>query len=133
MEKERKNDFLHKQNRMADTRSHRRGNCEKYLKDGVDIENFTNSLCGFDENWDLRNIMYSGIKNFLKKEAKPILTEDEKVILRNITKEYLTIARNFAGELSARNNDDWSYIEVFNHLFQFIKERRRIRDRGVTK
>ena len=58
-------------------------NAEKYLKDGVDIENFTNSLCGFVENWELRN----GIKNFLKKEVKPTLTEDERVKEMVYTKE----------------------------------------------
>lgn len=101
-------------------------NAEKYLKDGVDIENFTNSLCGFVENWELRN----GIKNFLKKEAKPTLTEDERVILRNIDKKYKYISRGKGDiELYLRKeaDDTCSYIfRGYKHLFQFIKERRRI-------
>lgn len=108
-------------------------NAEKFLKDGVDIENFTNSLCGFVENWELRN----GIKNFLKKEAKPTLTEDERVILRNLryekgAYEYTKIGRT---DLDSEGNCDLILIDSddesvwwgeYGHLFQFIKERRRI-------
>lgn len=101
-------------------------NAEKYLKDGVDIENFTNSLCGFVENWELRN----GIKNFLKKEAKPTLTEDKRVVLRNLNEQiWVKIGRDKYGTLSlkTRTNDDDNFFNCcYGHLFQFIKERRRI-------
>lgn len=106
-------------------------NAEKYLKDGVDIENFTNSLCGFVENWELRN----GIKNFLKKKVKPTLTEDERAILRNMIPQAKTIARDTDGELIIKICSDtiaedfcYSGAFIYNHLFQFIKERRRIFD-----
>lgn len=106
-------------------------NAQKFLKDGVDIENFTNSLCRFVENWELRN----GIKNFLKKEVKPTLTADERVILRNIpTKYWQKICRDNYGVLEIRgeseeidfHTDNISDFDEYNHLFQFIKERRRI-------
>ena len=104
-------------------------NAEKFLKDGVDIENFANSLCEFVGNFELRN----GIKNFLNKEAKPTLTEDERVILRNIAKhnDFEKIGRGKIGGLyvTCRINiptvEKWG-ITFFDHLFQFIKERRRI-------
>ena len=103
-------------------------NAEKYLKDGVDIENFTNSLCGFVENWELRN----GIKNFLKKEVKPTLTEEERVILRNIVfdSEYKYIYRSL-GMLYLSENEKLTCVDrlpAIHHLFQFVKERRRISD-----
>lgn len=101
-------------------------NAEKYLKDGVDIENFTNSLCGFVENWELRN----GIKNFLKKEVKHTLTEDERVILRNIDNYRYEKIKRVKGILVlfnvfTRENEETPFADT---LFQFIKERRRIRN-----
>ena len=61
---------------------------------------------------------------FFEREVKPTLTEDEKVILRNINKEITTIRRTAYGDLDVFNEyDDHSilYIHVYNHLFQFIK------------
>ena len=68
----------------------------------------------------------------LKKE-KPKLTEDEKVILRNIDKEYKWITRDKDGDLgfhSVKPHKEvyfWSSLEanyvddLFPNLFQFIK------------
>lgn len=66
-------------------------------------------------------------------QPKPTLTEDEKVILRNLPKEYEWIDRAEDNELCIfesrpikRNGDLFCSlrsinIEEFNHLFQFIK------------
>ena len=68
----------------------------------------------------------------LKKE-KPKLTEDEKVVLRNIDKEYKWIARDEDGTLSFHSVKPhkeayfWSSLEasyvsdLFPNLFRFIK------------
>lgn len=64
---------------------------------------------------------------------KPKLTEDEKVILKNIDKEFKWIARDNDGSLFAHKDkplktDDygWDSIDcmslgLFNHLFNFVK------------
>lgn len=63
------------------------------------------------------------------------LTEDEKVILRNIDKRYRWIARDDDGSLFIYGEKpikkesswisevflDWFDACIFNHLFQFIK------------
>lgn len=62
----------------------------------------------------------------------PTLTEDERVILRNIAMREgsteLKIRRDKLGRLSIEDEGSgvrWSFW-AFSHLFQFIKERRRI-------
>ena len=69
-----------------------------------------------------------------RKEIK--LTEDEKVILRNIDKDYKYIARDKDGSLRIYINKvqkcdnkawweltkcDYENLDIFRHLFQFIK------------
>ena len=106
-------------------------NAEKYLKDNASVEEL---VIEFEEFCKMLNencvvLTYSQeMEQFLycERQDTHTLTEDERVILRNIPKEFTTIARNLVGELSARNKDTWRYADVFNHLFQFIKERRRI-------
>ena len=72
-----------------------------------------------------------------KEKEKVKLTEDEKVILRNLPKEYKYIARQKYGELAVYQSKPykdnicgyWEYYEnsmrkflsLYNHLFQFIK------------
>lgn len=72
--------------------------------------------------------------------SKPVLTEDEKVILKNLSKECKYIARDKNGDLKVfkrrpetsfdtwfdtlcKNSliDTYKYLNVYNHLFQFIK------------
>ena len=72
-------------------------------------------------------------KNFIIIQPKPTLTEDEKVILKNINKEYMWIARNESKEcvsvfsdFPTRSRFVWDYCDAmwnlpFNHLFKFIK------------
>ena len=99
-------------------------NEEKYLKDEVDVEELANKFveyflgCG--------EILEESFISFFKQEAKPTLTEDEKVILRN-TKGYTTIIRNIEGNIQIENEDgSFACLCTFNHLFQFIQPRRRI-------
>ena len=66
-----------------------------------------------------------------KDEPKPKLTEDEKVILKNLPKEYKWIARDKSGLIflcsKKPSKCDYSWIGYndiafpFYHLFQFIK------------
>ena len=69
------------------------------------------------------------VAEFLQEQVKPTLTEDERVILRNIDKEYTKIERkvtNMRGNLAIKTeSDNWDWLPC-NHLFQFIKERRKI-------
>ena len=79
----------------------------------------------------------ASINCWLNEQVKPTLTEDERVILRNLryekgAYEYTKIGRT---ELDSEENCDLILIDSDNesvwwgeygHLFQFIKERRRI-------
>ena len=84
--------------------------------------------CDTDE--DCRTCLIEYLRN-----KKPTLTEDERVILRNIpTKYWQKICRDNYGVLEIRgeneeidfHTDNISDFDEYNHLFQFIKERRRI-------
>ena len=58
---------------------------------------------------------------------KPHLTDDERVILRNIPKEYIKIRRNDWQEIEFVQEDcKYRTCYLLSHLFQFIKPRRRI-------
>lgn len=103
-------------------------NKDKYLKDGVDRAEF---ICGLRDyldshrdNYDTSNL----INNYLNKQAKPTLKADEKVILKNIPIIYSKIRRYEFDLYVSRDNctcsDDVRL--PFDHLFQFIKPRRRI-------
>ena len=116
-------------------------NAEKYLKDGIDEEEFIKELHLFW--WANQYDVCDGIRKFLNAEAKkktPTLTEDERVILRNInTNNYDKVGRKISGALYLgivnEIGIDSTFEDFFqdSDLFQFIKERRRIRDKGVIK
>jgi len=97
-------------------------NVEKYLKDGVDIEELYKDL---KEECGNRAIYPESMKRFFKKLIKPTLTEDEKVILRNI-ENYKEIGRDNDGDLYLQYNCKCFINSFFGHLFQFIQLRRRI-------
>lgn len=104
-------------------------NAEKFLKDGVDLEEFSKSIM----TWYFGNYAkandYARIKNWAEHKIET-LTEDERVILRNIDKKYTHIGRRDGTpslELYIKSKNDFKHCWCFyNHLFQFIKERRRI-------
>lgn len=104
-------------------------NAEKYLKDGVDIEELTDKI--LEHNKQSKNCtFYENMRSFWKAEIKPTLTEDEKVILRNIKSHCNQIGRDENSILYLGNCNtvykDRAISGYFNHLFQFIKPRRRI-------
>ena len=110
-------------------------NAEKYLKDGADLADLLEKL-DEDLNWfryeeALKGASLDFIKFFNAEERKPTLTADERVILRNTDKKYDLIKRDnnknlYVQAAKVRDEGDWDFIVPFNHLFQFIKERKRI-------
>lgn len=108
-------------------------NKEKYLKDGVNIEEFIDELHHF---WWINEFnVCDGIRTFLNAKAEkktPTLTKVERIILMNINKEqYAIIGRKLGGSLylGFKNSVtiDSSFDDFFQkNLFQFITERRRI-------
>ena len=103
-------------------------NADKYLKDGVKNE--------FIKEVNSEMDLYGGqfnVEKFLSYEIKPTLTEDEKVILRNLPKDADSIGRDSDGELEIKminqnNCNDFGYdwFGWYDKLFQFIQPRRRI-------
>ena len=65
--------------------------------------------------------------NFLSQPVKLTLTEDEKVILRNICLTGTFYIERKHGTLKIHNKlDEIVDFYMYDNLFQFIKERRRI-------
>lgn len=100
-------------------------NAEKYLKDGEDgirpLLDKCREIGAIDSGREYR------IDQMLREEVKPTLTEDERVILRNIPKQYKTIRRIGNNvQVDTEDKEEFACICAFNHLFQFIKKRRRI-------
>jgi len=109
-------------------------NAEKFLKDGVDKEKFCyelarhlNATVGNDE---ARTKEFMAIVDyFLNCLCVPTITEDERVILRNIDPKYEFIGKNDKNFLYIRiSADNGNFAErltgldfVFPNLFQFIK------------
>lgn len=118
-------------------------NKDKYLKDGVDVEELFNDLKSYNDkikgvtNYYARDLSIKFLKEFLSQPVKPTLTEDEKVILRNIREkkkyikrfgEYdLVVYDEVEADGTTRTYKSGAFgLEPFSHLFQFIKPRRRI-------
>ena len=57
---------------------------EKYLKDGVDLEELNKEFVQFHKHSIF--LVEDTFKSFFRQEVKPTLTEDEKVILRKVRK-----------------------------------------------
>ena len=106
-------------------------NADKYLKDGVDVEELEKEFGDWYAQERRCNSPQGYLMQFLKERAKPILTEDEKVILSYINTDiYAKIGRYENGEIIFRNIHD-SYIVLtpyfkLENMFQFIQPRRRI-------
>lgn len=68
-------------------------NANKYLKDDV---NYKDLFIDFDNflGKHLYNSIEQAFEDFMESEAKPILTEDEKVILMNIREVYSIIGKD---------------------------------------
>lgn len=96
-------------------------NKDKFLRDGVSVEEFAEFLKSKQPN-NKYDMTFHDIAWWLNAKATPTLTEDEKVILRNIVANHKTIFRDRGGDLWTRDTDDedWTFYQ-FNHLFQFIQ------------
>lgn len=111
-------------------------NADKYLKNNVRIEEILNSFGEmYADNELQKGVLMLGLKNFLETECKtstPTLTEDERVILRNIDKDYYNFIGRQAEMLYVSHTSHSFNTDSFDNyfggscLFQFIKERRRI-------
>ena len=114
-------------------------NSDKFLN--LDDDGFL-WICDFDENLNIidcdneLDIMkvykdYTCTELLWERKDEPKLTEDEKVILRNLPKKYKWIARDECTYMYLYTNkpvkrnfwfDDYGAIRFpFDHLFQFIK------------
>ena len=113
-------------------------NKDKYLKDNVSVEEFAKSIAKYlyiDKEFLYSQNDYTKIKEWTKNKIMPTLTEDERVILRNIDKAYRYIHREYGNlrvSLEEKGLESESF-DMYDSLFQFIKERRRIRDKEIVK
>ena len=105
-------------------------NKDKFLRDGVSAEEFVEFLKSKQPN-NKYDMTFHDIVLWLNEKATPTLTEDERAILRNIdTNTFQEIARDVNGILIVQGQNDKGQIlefiktslDLFNHLFQFIKE-----------
>ncbi len=115
-------------------------NAEYYLKEGISAIEFREKLAKYilNEYGDINEQDISEvIGDFLNNIEKPTLTEDERVILRNINKEFIVMGRKKDKDLYVNDKEadvfNAYFFTMYNHLFQFIKERRRILNWGVVK
>ena len=105
-------------------------NAEAYIGDEDLIDQFIDEFNKFACKKDC-DLEYHGLKErlveFFKQERTPTLTDDERVILRNI-KNNKAIGRDKDNCLYFGSKGDGRFFidSTFGHLFQFIKERRRI-------
>lgn len=105
-------------------------NAEKYLKDGVEQRYFATDLYEFIKNVKEPNLL-SLINTFLSLPVKPILSEDEKVILKSIP-HLKSVSRSIENDICVHYQQKQKYgiwgetIVGFNYLFKFIQPRRRI-------
>ena len=114
-------------------------NKDKYLKNNVSAEELAREIVKYYFRTSTPINLESTIREFFNKEATPTLTEDERVILKNIdTRRYPTIKRTKIGEIivisNAKCGDDiMCYLYCYDHLFKFIKERRRILNTRIIR
>ena len=99
-----------------------------YLKNLIYEINNEHDIVKIYEDETLKKVLW-------ERKEKPKLTEDEKVILRNLPKECKYIARDREGDLYVHlllPRKEWGQwmskgsiksLGVYNHLFNFIKSR----------
>lgn len=108
-------------------------NADKYLKDGVDVEELINDLYKYNDNRKYVTNEYAKIqsanffRDFLQQPIKPTLTESEKNILEHIRLgEYNKIGRKLGGALylekSNGNGIDSGFDDFFEGIFEWIHE-----------
>ena len=111
-------------------------------RDWLSLYYLTDELEARHRIWDACDIMkvykdYTCKELLWERKEKVKLTEDEKVILRNLPKEYKYIARQKYGELVVYQNKPYKantrgywecyeismreFLSLYNHLFRFIE------------
>ncbi len=107
-------------------------NAEKFLKDGISIEELIFDIINFEKCWNRKDFdkEVKRIKKFFFTSLTPTLTEDERVIL-NFIKNFDYIGRDERGLYYKLQDEDVKektavIYNLTTNLFQFIKERRRI-------
>lgn len=99
----------------------------KYLKDGVDVGELIEEF--MEHYYKSSDTLEMALLTFFEPPVNPTLTEDEKVILRNIAPKFEYIKRASTERLfiiALKDNAVKIGFEAFDHLFQFIQPRRRI-------
>lgn len=112
-------------------------NAEKYLKDEMLLKDFISDYIEYCRGKNKDSVYFESLSLFLRAEAKATLTEDERVILRNIDLQNFKAIGRKDDYLYLRYTD-WSFDYgdtdiktltfwyMYHDLFKFIKERRRI-------
>lgn len=89
-------------------------------------------LCEGEREVELEFLVDEALLKAEKELSKPQLSDDEKVILRNLPKEYKWIVRDKYNDIYLHNDrpkkyeDGWGScytveeLDLFDHLFQFI-------------
>jgi hypothetical protein len=102
-------------------------NAEYYLKEGTNIDELRKDINSFMSLYGEFDTT-----DFFNEQRQPTLTEDERVILKNIDMNaYQKITRDetFALILFGKDEEEQIFrcdFDCYNHLFTFIEERRRI-------
>lgn len=121
-------------------------NAEMYLKEETNIEELVEEIEHYvdkkykeEYEWFHTVPLSRYLEDFfnidLNKPKTPTLTEDERVILKNLQPCYHKIKR-YGCDLHVVYDNGTCSDDIhlpFNGLFQFIKERRRIWDKGFDK
>ena len=95
-------------------------NAKKYLKDGVEAKEIWHNYQEFLMNNDKTENTCTFVE-FMEEKVKLQLTEDERVMLRNLDKRYKSIYRTNQGNLCINQGCVGIAFDQYNHLFQFIK------------
>lgn len=103
-------------------------NKDKFLQKGVSVEEFAKEFEEFCVMMKEENIVMTykqEMEEFLNCKIQPTLTEDERVILKNIDTDYYPTIKKINKTLYIVDKEDmYKEIEYMfkDHIFQFIKE-----------
>lgn len=96
-------------------------NAERYLKNENYTKDFIRDYMIYCERKKQDSVNLESLSSFFREQVQPTLTEEERVILKNIGEDCISLMRV--------NGAIFFHTEgkgIFPKLFQFIKERRRI-------
>lgn len=112
-------------------------NAEKYLKDKNYTKDFVSDYMIYCVRKKQDSVNLESLSLFFREEAKPTLTEDERVVLKNIDKKFIKIGRDASNTIYFIFDEFTGmkakyYANIFDNIFQFIKERRRIQNKRIV-